>query len=92
MITGAGLATAGDIHRDDIEDCKVWLAARPRAGGRTITAETHRQRMRTVRQFFERIIEWDWPGAPARNPVIAGDIPRKPEPLPGFPDDRTQPG
>jgi len=42
----------------------------------------------TVRQFFERIIEWDWPGAPARNPVIAGDIPRKPEPLPKFPGDR----
>jgi hypothetical protein len=41
--------------------------------------------MRTVRQFFERIIEWDWPDAPARNPVIAGDIPKKPEPLPKFP-------
>jgi hypothetical protein len=29
-----------------------------------ITAETHRQRMRAVWQFFERIIEWDWPDAP----------------------------
>ena len=44
--------------------------------------------MRTVRAFFERIIEWDWPDAPARNPVIAGDIPKKPEPLPKFLDDR----
>jgi len=88
MITEAGLAAVGDIRRDDIEDYKVWLATRPRAGGRAITAETHRQRMRTVRQFFERIIEWDWPGAPARNPVIAGDIPKKPEPLPKFLDDR----
>jgi integrase len=44
--------------------------------------------MRTVRQFFERIIEWDWPGAPPRNPVIAWDIPKKPEPLPKFPGDR----
>jgi hypothetical protein len=51
MITEAGLAAVGDIRRDDIEDYKVWLAARPRAGSRTITAETHRQRMRTVRQF-----------------------------------------
>ena len=66
----------------------MWLAAQPRGGGRTITAETQRQRMRTVRQFFERIIEWDWPGAPARNPVIAWDIPKKPEPLPKFLDDR----
>jgi hypothetical protein len=51
MITEAGLAAVGDIGRDDIEDYKVWLAAQPRGGGQTITAETHRQRMRTVRQF-----------------------------------------
>jgi site-specific recombinase XerD len=88
MITDAGLDAIAAVRRDDIEDYKVWLAAQPRAGGQTITAETHRQRMRTVRQFFERIIEWDWPDAPARNPVIAGDIPKKPEPLPKFLDDR----
>ena len=88
MITEAGLAAVSDIRRDDIEDYKVWLAAQPRSAGQTITRETHRQRMRTVRQFFERIIEWDWPGAPSRNPVIAGDIPKKPEPLPKFLDDR----
>jgi len=41
-----------------------------------------------VRSFFERIIEWDWPDAPARNPVINGDIPKKPDPLPKFLDDR----
>jgi site-specific recombinase XerD len=88
MITEAGLDSIGAVRRDDIEDYKVWLAARPRAGRQTITAETYRQRMRTVRQFFERIIEWDWPGAPARNPIIAWDIPKKPEPLPKFLDDR----
>ena len=88
MISEAGLAAVGEIRRDDIEDYKVWLAARPRGGGQTITAETHRQRMRTVRQFFERIIEWDWPDTPPRNPVIAWDIPKKPEPLPKFLDDR----
>ena len=51
MITDAGLDSIGAVRRDDIEDYKVWLAAQPRAGGRTITAETHRQRMRTVRAF-----------------------------------------
>ena len=60
----------------------------PGPAARSITAETHRQRIRTVRAFFERIIEWDWPDAPPRNPVIAGDIPKKPEPLPKFLDDR----
>ena len=88
MITDAGLDGIAAVRRDDIEDYKVWLAVRARTGGRAITAETHRQRMRTVRQFFERIIDWDWPDAPARNPVIAGDIPKKPEPLPRFLDDR----
>jgi len=88
MIADAGLDSIAAVRRDDIEDYKVWLAAQPRAGGKTITAETHRQRIRTIRQFFERIIEWDWPDAPPRNPVIAGDIPKKPEPLPKFLDDR----
>ncbi|WP_300607829.1 tyrosine-type recombinase/integrase [Trebonia sp.] len=88
MITDAGLESIAAVRRDDIEDYKVWLAAQPRAGGKTITMETHRQRMRTIRAFFERIIEWDWPDAPPRNPVIAGDIPKKPEPLPKFLDDR----
>lgn len=88
MITDAGLDSIAAVRRDDIEDYKVWLTAQPRAGGQTITAETHRQRIRTVRAFFERIIEWDWPDAPPRNPVIAGDIPKKPEPLPKFLDDR----
>jgi site-specific recombinase XerD len=41
-----------------------------------------------LRSFFERIIEWDWPDAPAPNPVINGDIPKKPDPLPKFLDDR----
>ena len=87
MITDAGLEAIAAVRRDDIEDYKVWLAARPRPRGGTITPETHRQRLRMVRSFFERIIEWDWPDAPARNPVINGDIPKKPEPLPRFLDD-----
>jgi len=88
LVTDAGLDSIAAVRRDDIEDYKVWLTIQPRAAGQVITAETHRQRIRTVRAFFERIIEWDWPDAPPRNPVIAGDIPKKPEPLPKFLDDR----
>jgi site-specific recombinase XerD len=88
LVGEAGLKTIAAVRRDDIEDFKVWLAARPHPRGGTISAETHRQRIRMVRSFFERIIEWDWPDAPARNPVISGDIPKKPEPLPKFLDDR----
>ena len=62
MITDAGLEAIAAVRRDDIEDYKVWLAAQPRAGGQAITVETHRQRIRTVRAFFERIV-----GHPAYN-------------------------
>jgi len=88
MVTDAQITAIADVGRDDIEDYKVWLAGQHRSAGQVISRETHRQRMRTIRQFFERIIEWDWPDAPSRNPVIAGDIPKKPEPLPKFLDDR----
>jgi len=87
MLTDTGITAVGDIRRDDIEDYKVWLAGQPGVHGQ-VSAETRRQRLRTVRQFFERVIEWDWPEAPPRNPVISGDIPKKPEPLPKFLDDR----
>ena len=65
-----------------------WPQPRPRGG--TISPEAHRQRLRRVRSFFERIIEWDWPDASARNPVINGDIPRKPDPLPKFLESRRR--
>ena len=77
LITDAGLDSIGAVHRDDIEDYKVWLAGKHRSAGQVISRETHRQRMRTIRQFFERIIEWDWPDAPSRNPVIAGGHPQE---------------
>ena len=88
MLTRTGIETVADVRRDDIEDFKLWLAARPGIRGGRLSAETHRQRLRTLRAFFERIIEWDWADAPPRNPVIGGDIPKKPEPLPKFLDDR----
>jgi site-specific recombinase XerD len=88
MIDDAGLDSVAAVRRDDIEDFKVWLANKPHPRGGKISAETHRQRLRMVRAFFERIIEWDWPDAPVRNPVINGDIPKKPEPLPRFLDDQ----
>ena len=75
MITDAGLGSIAAVRRDDIEDYKVWLADQRGAGGATITAETHRQRMRTVRQFFERIIDWDWRATGIRVPATQGTPP-----------------
>jgi site-specific recombinase XerD len=87
ILTSTGIAAVAQIRRDDIEDYKVWLARQHGTTG-SLSANTHRQRLRTLRAFFERIIEWDWPDAPPRNPVLGGDIPKKPEPLPKFLDDR----
>jgi site-specific recombinase XerD len=87
ILACTGIEAVAQIRRDDIEDYKVWLARQPGTKG-ALSANTHRQRLRTLRAFFERIIEWDWPDAPPRNPVLGGDIPKKPEPLPKFLDDR----
>ncbi|MGQ0434566.1 MAG: tyrosine-type recombinase/integrase [Microthrixaceae bacterium] len=81
-------ATVADISRNDIEDFKVWLADQPGLKGPKLSANTQRQRLRMLRVFFERIIEWDWPDAPMRNPIIGRDIPPRPEPLPKFLDDQ----
>jgi site-specific recombinase XerD len=88
LLANTGVENVADIRRDDLEDFKVWLAARRGIKGDRLSPNTHRQRLRTLRAFFERIIEWDWPDAPPRNPVISGDIPPRPEPLPKFLDDR----
>jgi site-specific recombinase XerD len=44
-------------------------------------------RISHLRGFFERIIEWGYLDAPARNPVFAGDMPIRDRPLPRFLDD-----
>jgi hypothetical protein len=37
--------------------------------------------------MFLRIAEWDWPEAPARVPILLGDLPRPDHPLPKALDD-----
>ena len=76
-----------DITRDDVEGFKVALAARSGKTG-SISTNTRAQRLHMLRTFFERIIEWDWDDAPRRNPILASDIPPRPDPLPRFLDDR----
>ena len=85
LLAATSVTAVASISRDDIEDFKLWLAAQPGGAAGRLSASTCRQRLRTLRMFFERIIEWDWPDAPPRNPVIGGDIPPRPDPLPKFP-------
>jgi site-specific recombinase XerD len=87
LLANTPVRSVADVRRDHVEDFKVYLAMRRGAKG-GLSANTQRQRLRMLRVFFERMIEWDWPDAPRRNPVIGGDIPPRPEPLPKFLDDR----
>lgn len=75
-----------DVGRAEIEAFKLHLAARP---GRlaTVSANTLRQRLGTLRTFFDRIGEWDWDDAPRRTPIYSIDLPIVDDPLPKFLDD-----
>ncbi len=88
LLAHTSIRAVADIGRNDIEDFKLWLAEQPGIKGARLAPNTQRQRLRMLRVFFERIIEWDWGDAPLRNPIIGGDIPPRPEPLPKFLDDR----
>jgi len=76
-------AIAG-ITRTHIENYKVWLATQPGMNGTSLAKNTQRHRLRMIRIFFERLIEWEWDDAPRRNPIFHGDIPARTDPLPKF--------
>lgn len=78
---------AYDVTRRHIEDFKVWLSKRPGRRGGNLHRHTIGDCLGTLRNFFERIVEWDWEDAPPRVPVFAGDRPIPDEPLPRFLDD-----
>jgi site-specific recombinase XerD len=87
LLEATDVRAVTDVRRGHLEAFKTWLAAQPGTTGAPLAANTRRQRLQVLRMFFERIIEWDWPDTPARNPVLTGDIPPSPEPLPKFLDD-----
>ncbi len=88
LTANTDVTVVADIGRTHIEDYKVWLTTQPGSKAATLAKNTQRQRLRMIRIFLERLIEWDWPDAPGRNPILHGDIPPRPEPLPKFLEDR----
>jgi site-specific recombinase XerD len=76
-----------DIRRHHVEDFRTWLAGR--SGYRTarLSTATLAHRLGTLRMFFVRISDWDWPEAPPRIPIIPADLPRQDHPLPKALDD-----
>jgi site-specific recombinase XerD len=76
-----------DVNRRCVEDYIRWLAARPGKRTARATPATLAHRLGTLRMFFVRIAEWDWPDAPDRVPIIPGDLPKQDHPLPKALDD-----
>ncbi len=74
-----------DVERRHIENYKTYLSARPgRRPGTTMSPSTIRIALGTLRTFFERVSEWDYPDAPTRVIVFNGDLPTPDDPLPKF--------
>ena len=80
-------ATIAEVGRRHIEDYKPWLAARPGQKIARVKPSTIVHRLGTLRMFFVRITEWGWDEAPARVPILLGDVPRLDQPLPKALDD-----
>jgi len=75
-----------DVDRHHVEAFKQHLATRPSRNktGRTLTPQTIRIVLGTLRTFFERVSEWDYPDAPTRVLIFNGDLPTPDDPLPKF--------
>jgi len=85
-----GVRGASDIGRSHIEAFKLkCITDVHHATGEPLAPNTIRSRLRHIKVFFDRIIDWDFDDAPRRNPIVRGDVPPRPEPLPKFLDDES---
>ena len=85
--TAPEVTSTAQVTRRHIEDYKPWLAKRPGQNKARVTTATLAHRLGTLRMFFVRIDEWGWDQAPARVPMLPGDLPRQDHPLPQALDD-----
>ena len=75
------------VGRHEVESYKAYLATRGTPWGTPLKANTLRVHLILLRVFFDRMIEWRWPDAPAFTPVFGTDLPKVPQPLPKALDD-----
>ena len=75
-----------DVERHHVEGFKRHLATRPNQNrpDTTVSPQTIRITLGTLRTCFERISEWDYPDAPRRVLIFNGDLPTPDDPLPKF--------
>ena len=88
LVATTDVTAVAGITRTHLEDYKLWLSTQPGMKGEILAKNSQRHRLRMIRIFFERIIEWDWDDAPRRNPLFHGDIAPRTDPLPRFLNDQ----
>jgi hypothetical protein len=88
LLANTSVEAVAGVSRHDIEDFKVWLAARPGYKGGRLSSNTHRQRMRTLRAVLRTDHRVGLAGLPAAQPGnrrrhpaaarAAPEVPRRP--------------
>ncbi len=76
-----------DVDRHHVEAFKRHLGtrlSRNDTGRNRCLRSTIRITLGTLRTFFERVSEWDYPDAPTRVLIFNGDLPTPDDPLPKF--------
>ncbi|MFN3255417.1 MAG: tyrosine-type recombinase/integrase [Ilumatobacter sp.] len=75
-----------DVERRHVEAFKRQLGTRLSRNdtGRPLKPQRIRIVLGTLRTFFERVSEWDYPDAPTRVLIFNGDLPTPDDPLPKF--------
>ncbi len=76
------------LERHHIEEFKTWISATPSARtGKPLARTSIKEQLINLGCFFEHSANWDYPNAPTRPLLFAGDLPRIDRPLPRFLDD-----
>ncbi len=82
------IGSCAQLERLHIEEFKTWISTTPSARtGKPLARTSVKEQLINLGCFFERSANWDYPNAPTRPLLFAGDLPRIDRPLPRFLDD-----
>lgn len=82
------IASCAQLERHHIEGFKTWISTTPSARtGKPLARTSIKEQLINLGCFFERTTNWDYPNAPTRPLLFAGDLPKIDRPLPRFLDD-----